>query len=97
MPEKRQWRPLRRTDLTLQTVGSEALVYERQTGAVGVLNPTARLIWELCDGQHTLEQIVEAVQTSFTDTGQYDVAGQTVALIQSLAAQNWIVFEKSRA
>jgi hypothetical protein len=34
-------------------------------GAVHALNPTARLIWDLCDGNHTLADIEAALRDAF--------------------------------
>ena len=47
-------------DVSLQRVGQEAILHDRRNGRAHVINESAAQIWELCDGQHTLDQIVSA-------------------------------------
>ena len=52
--------PTPSTDVSLQRVGQEAILNDRRNGRAHVINESAAQIWELCDGQHTLDQIVSA-------------------------------------
>jgi len=47
-------------DVSLQRVGQEAILHDRRNGRAHVINESAAQIWELCDGQHTFDQIVSA-------------------------------------
>jgi len=52
-------------DVSLQRVGQEAILHDRRNGRAHVINESAAQIWELCDGNHTLDQIVSAFSTSY--------------------------------
>ena len=52
--------PTPNREVTLQRVGQEAILHDRRNGRAHVINESAAQIWELCDGQHTLDQIVSA-------------------------------------
>ena len=41
--------------------GDQTSVYNPETGGLHVLNPSALAIWELCDGETTGAEMVEAV------------------------------------
>ena len=52
--------PTPNKDVSLQRVGQEAILHDRCNGRAHVINESAAQIWELCDGQNTLDQIVSA-------------------------------------
>ena len=52
-------------DVSLQRVGQEAILHDRRNGRAHVINETAAQIWELCDGQSTLDQIASALAASY--------------------------------
>lgn len=54
-------RPVRQLEVWLRQVGGENAVFDRETGAVHVLNDTAVAIWQLCDGETYPEEMIEAV------------------------------------
>jgi hypothetical protein len=58
-------KPVRKPDVTIKDIGDETLLYGTDEQAIHVLNPTARLIWSLCDGQHTLADMEQAVHANF--------------------------------
>jgi hypothetical protein len=67
-------------------MGEETFLYRAETEAIHVLNPTARLIWELCDGEHTLADIEQALRTSFDIPAERNVIAdirQTLELFAS--------------
>jgi len=66
-------KPLRKPGLVAQETGEETLLYSTEGRAVHVLNPTARFIWERCDGAHTVADIGQAVRTSFAVAPEHDV------------------------
>ena len=74
--------PVRSADATLQRVGAEAILHDRRNGRAHVINESAAQIWELCDGQRTLDQIV----SSFA--GAYDLPAEDVrADVQDIIAK----------
>lgn len=50
----------RKETLLSQEMDGELVLYDPGRDRVHTLNPTARLVWEHCDGAHGLEEIVSA-------------------------------------
>jgi PqqD family protein of HPr-rel-A system len=57
--------PTPNKDVSLQRVGQEAILHDRRNGRAHVINESAARIWELCDGQHTLDQIVSTFAADY--------------------------------
>jgi hypothetical protein len=83
--------PRRRLDVEVREDGSDSEVVAASSDAVHVLNPTARAIWELCDGATTVDEMVAAIcqlfdvprSTAFRDV--HAVIGQ----LQRAGLVNW--------
>lgn len=56
----------RRKDIVLKKLGKETLLYDPTTDKVHTLNRTASLIWNLCDGKHSLGEIKKAICENFS-------------------------------
>src|SRR5882762_4168309 len=52
----------RKTDLVIEELSDETLVYDLNTKRAHCLNPTAASIWKNCDGQNSVAQIATSVQ-----------------------------------
>ena len=59
-------KPRRRLDLLEQMVGDELMLYDTSGRAVHVLNGAARYVWERCDGEHGVEEILGEAAAAFT-------------------------------
>ena len=57
--------PTTNTDVSLQRVGQEAILHDRRNGRAHVINESAAQIWELCDGQRTVDEIVSAFAAAY--------------------------------
>jgi hypothetical protein len=66
-------KPIRRSGITVKNLGHETLLYSAEGEAIHVLNATAQLIWELCDGKHTVTDIEQSLRTSFSVPAEQDV------------------------
>jgi hypothetical protein len=55
----------RRDELLIQEVGDELVVYDEQRHQAHSLNRTAALVWRLCDGQTTVEELTSLLQYKF--------------------------------
>ena len=66
-------KPVRRPEIIVKEVGSETLLYSNHAGAIHILNPTAELIWQLCDGNHTLEDMEREITSKFSIDAGYDI------------------------
>ncbi|MDR3469475.1 MAG: PqqD family protein [Xanthobacteraceae bacterium] len=75
----------------VEVVDDEVLLYHpRQTAAV-YLNPTAAVVWGLCDGRRTVADIVALLEESYPDADP-PVAEGVEAALASLQKDGMIVF-----
>ena len=66
-------KPVRKQGLIVQDMGRESLLYSAEGKVIHVLNPTAKLIWELCDGAHTIEGMEREVRANFSTSEEHNV------------------------
>jgi len=74
--------PLRSSAVTLERLGEEAILHDRDGGRVHVVNGSAARLWELCDGR-TVDEIVAAFAASYgspPDAVRGDVQSALTAL-----------------
>jgi hypothetical protein len=64
---------LRNPDIYLKEMGDEAILYDDGMKALHVLNRTARLIWEHCDGYHSIPDIERILRTHFSIDNSVDL------------------------
>ncbi|RME59452.1 MAG: PqqD family protein [Caldilineae bacterium] len=84
-------RPKRNTDNLLIEDLQDELVLARADGeAVHVLNATARYVWTLCDGRHTIEDIVHALEHHFLVPTGTDLRLHVQRLLEDLAAKGLV-------
>ena len=50
-------------------MGGELLLYHPAQEKIYYCNPTASLIWQLCDGQRTLGAMLEVLQAAYPEAG----------------------------
>jgi methyltransferase-like protein len=48
-------------DVVFREEENEALVFDPKTGKIVILNPTAKYIWQLCNGKNTQEEIIKCI------------------------------------
>ena len=58
-------KPIRKSEFAESKADDQVLLYSAETEAIHCLNPTAYLIWTLCDGEHTIEDLVANLRASF--------------------------------
>jgi hypothetical protein len=68
-------KPRRIDGFRSKALGNETLLYQPNGKAIHVLNPTALRIWELCDGQHTIQEMGQVIRAEF-QLPAYDEAAQ---------------------
>ena len=66
-------KPIRESGITVKDMGEETFLYSADEEAIHILNPTAQLIWELCDGEHTVADMERAIRASFAVADEHDV------------------------
>lgn len=79
-------KPTRRKGITLKQLDqAETMLYDQETEAIHILNPAATLIWDLCDGEHTPEDMVATVKTKFAGTEGRDILSDVQRTLDTFA------------
>jgi hypothetical protein len=65
--------PLQNMDLLTSEVDDELILYNSTFEVLHVLNPTAKLVWELCDAQHSPEEMAMIMRERFLIQPERDV------------------------
>lgn len=60
-------RPKRKENFKLEEVGGEILLYHPETAKILYCNETAKLIWQLCDGTRTGDEMAETLREAFPE------------------------------
>ncbi len=87
--------PQQRRGLIVERAGREVLIYlageadppREAGGAIHALNPTAALVWDLCDGAHSLAEIESAVRQAFSVPAERDLAADVRATVAEFQAK----------
>lgn len=74
-------------NIVCKTVGSEKVLYNPSKDAVHFLNQTSALIWELCDGGHTIADIERAIRHKFLVPKNADVLGDIKRMLNGFRKQ----------
>ena len=65
--------PLKKDKIILRDIGDEAVLYNPQTKSIHVLNNTSSMVWEYCDGKHSLEMIENKIIDTFNVSNAQNV------------------------
>jgi hypothetical protein len=57
--------PRRRSDLNYKTIDGETLILNREEGRLHQLNPTASFIWDCCDGNSDIAEIIDRLAATY--------------------------------
>ncbi|MCB0191328.1 MAG: PqqD family protein [Anaerolineae bacterium] len=74
-------RPQQVSDYHLEELDGELLLFHPGQTTIIACNPTASLIWQLCDGQRTTAEIVALLQTAFPEAAEM-IPAEIDALLQ---------------
>ena len=80
-------RPLRKPGILVKDIGGETLLYSAEQEAIHILNPVAKLIWELCDGEHTVEDMEQTIRAGFSVADERDVIRDIRQTLEIFAAK----------
>jgi hypothetical protein len=61
-------KPIRKPDYRLELVDDETMLYNPADTKIISFNQTAALIWHLCDGQISMEEMISALQEAYPDS-----------------------------
>jgi hypothetical protein len=74
-------KPKARTGLTVVELDDEAVIYVEENGELHHLNPTATIVFGLCDGSSTISEMSRDISEAF-NVPLKDVEGQVRALVR---------------
>jgi len=77
-----QIRPKRKNDPLAYPVGDEIVLVPKQGDKVYALNASGAAIWEMCDGRHTLADMIKGLRTRFHGKDLQMMTDLTSALFQ---------------
>lgn len=60
-------RPRRKPGYRLEMIDNELLLFHPAEAKIMYCNETASLIWQLCDGQHTPQEITDLLAAAFPE------------------------------
>ena len=60
-------RPMVRSEITVQVIGEEVMLYDSVGEKIHVLNHSAYAIWKLCNGENTLEDMRKTLSAQYPD------------------------------
>ncbi len=77
-------KPIRKPGILSKDIGNERLLYSVEGKEIHTLNSTAKLIWELCDGEHSSAEMEQAIRARFAVNEQQDVIGDVRRTLETL-------------
>ena len=84
-------KPKARENVTLQDLGDEVMLYDSEKEDVHILNNTAYAIWNLCDGEHTIEDIQKHMGSQFPDITEEDLIGDIKVTLDEFIEKKLVV------
>ncbi len=63
-------KPKRKPDYRLELVGDEIMLYNPTDTKIISFNQTASLLWQVCTGEFTVEEIIESLKETYPDAIQ---------------------------
>jgi hypothetical protein len=70
-------------DVRVETIEGELLLYHPQQTTAIYLNPSAAVIWSLCDGRRRIGEIIALIGASYPEAGG-DLAEDVFATVAQL-------------
>ena len=81
-------------DCLLEEMGDDALLFNPNTSTTLHLNGPSRLVWGLCTGEHSMADIIAALQEAFPDQAS-QIPDDVIEVAKELKNNN--VIEKVNA
>ena len=76
-------KPKVRDDLTVVELDGEAVIYDEETGELHHLNPSATIVFGLCDGTQTSDEMAGEISAAF-EMPEDEVQAQVQQLVVQL-------------
>ena len=75
--------PQRQDGYRLEMIEGEALIFHPGQTKILYLNPSASVIWQLCDGQRTVGEITALLNDAYPDAAR-DIGGDVESTLEKL-------------
>ncbi len=76
-----EFKPRRKTDYRLEQLDNEMVLYHPSETKILYFNQTASLIWQLCDGERTAEEMISLLSESYPESAS-DIASDVQSTLQ---------------
>jgi hypothetical protein len=84
-------KPRRQADYRLEMLDNELLIFHPSQATICYCNETASLVWQLCDGKRTVEEVTALLRDAFPEAAD-TIAGDVEAVLQQFAQHDVIEF-----
>jgi len=84
-------KPVRNGQAWVRRGSEDTAIYNPETGVLHLLNPSALAIWELCDGETTVEEMAAAID-ELTGVGLDAAESGVSAALEQLAEAGLVSF-----
>ena len=84
--------PRQKPDYRLETLDGEMLLYHSGDTKIIYCNQTASLVWQLCDGQRSVERITTLLRNAYPEADD-TIADDVTATLSQFAEQGVIEFK----
>lgn len=88
MPSKN---PKQRPDFRLEPLDGELLLYHPGQTQIMYCNDTASLVWQLCNGQHSVPEIIKLLSEAYPEAADA-IAADVESTLQQFAEHGAIEF-----
>lgn len=88
--------PVPRKDFVFSQMDGEALLYRHSVNKTIHLNESAAAVWQLCDGERTVQQLVDVLADAFPDA-RAEIAGDVHQAVDELYAEGALRLESRPA
>ena len=82
--------PMPISNVESEVIDGEVLLYQPQQTRAVYLNPTAAVIWSLCDGKRSVREIIRAIDESYPEAGA-DLKEDVLATLKQLQESGVLV------
>ena len=85
------WKPARKPEWLQMEAGGELLLHMSEEDTLHALNATARVIWSLCDGKHSPEDMEAALRASFQIPPEANVRADVERTLQTFVKKGLVI------
>ena len=73
-----------------QDIGNEVVLRNADQKTIHVLNTTARIIWDICDGEHTVEDMEHQLRERFSIPDNVNVLDDILNTLNTLSEKGML-------